>query len=63
MMVIKKIYNNNIILVEDEKQKEMILLGRGLHLAKKLESRYGVKMRKKDLSLIPRSLLPDFQNL
>lgn len=35
MMVIKKIYNNNIILVEDEKQKEMILLGRGLAFGKK----------------------------
>lgn len=34
-MVIKKIYNNNIILVEDEKQKEMILLGRGLAFGKK----------------------------
>ena len=34
-MVIKKIYNNNIVLVEDENQCEMILLGRGLAFGKK----------------------------
>lgn len=34
-MVIKKIYNNNIVLVEDEKQLEMILLGRGIAFQKK----------------------------
>jgi len=34
-MIIKKIYNNNIVLVEDEKQLEMILLGRGICFGKK----------------------------
>ncbi len=34
-MVIKKIYNNNIVLVEDEGQREMILQGRGLAFGKK----------------------------
>ena len=34
-MVIKKIYNNNIVLVEDENQREMILQGRGLAFGKK----------------------------
>lgn len=31
----QKIYNNNIVLVEDEKQLEMILLGRGIAFQKK----------------------------
>lgn len=35
-MVIKKIYNNNIVLVENEKQLEMILLGRGIAFKKKV---------------------------
>ena len=38
-MVIKKIYNNNIVLVEDKDQKEMILLGRGLAFGKKAGER------------------------
>lgn len=35
MVSIKKIYNNNIVLVEDKKQLEMILLGKGLAFGKK----------------------------
>lgn len=34
-MKIKKVYNNNIVLVEDEKQLEMILLGVGIAFKKK----------------------------
>lgn len=34
-MKIKKIYNNNIVLVEDEKQLEMILLGAGIAFKRK----------------------------
>lgn len=34
-MVIKKIYNNNIVLVEDQRQLEMILIGKGLAFKKK----------------------------
>lgn len=34
-MIIKKIYNNNVLLVEDEKQLEMILMGKGLAFGKK----------------------------
>ena len=34
-MIIKKIYNNNIVLVEDEKQLEMVLIGRGIAFHKK----------------------------
>lgn len=35
-MIVKKIYNNNIVLVENEKQLEMILLGRGIAFGKKV---------------------------
>ena len=38
-MVIKKIYNNNILLVEDERQLEMILIGRGIAFQKKVGDR------------------------
>lgn len=34
-MIIKKIYNNNVLLVEDERQLEMILMGKGLAFGKK----------------------------
>lgn len=34
-MIIKKVYNNNIVLVEDEKQLEMVLIGRGIAFQKK----------------------------
>ena len=34
-MVIKKVYNNNIVLVENDQQLEMILIGRGLAFGKK----------------------------
>lgn len=34
-MIVKKVYNNNIVLVEDEKQLEMILIGRGISFGKK----------------------------
>ena len=35
-MIVKKVYNNNIVLVEDEKQLEMILIGRGISFGKKV---------------------------
>lgn len=34
-MIVKKVFNNNIVLVEDEKQLEMILLGKGIAFQKK----------------------------
>ena len=33
--VFEKTYNNNIVLVEDEKQLEMVLIGRGIAFHKK----------------------------
>ena len=34
-MRIKRIYNNNVVMVEDQKSEEMIVIGKGLAFGKK----------------------------
>ena len=46
-MVIKKIYNNNIVLVEDRQQLEMILIGKGLAFGKKAGDKVDARQAEK----------------
>lgn len=61
-MIVKKVYNNNIVLVEDEKQLEMILIGRGISFGKKAGDFMDAGRRRNDLLSILRNLLRNFRN-
>lgn len=62
-MVIKKIYNNNVLLVEDEKQMEMILLGKGLAFGKKTGDTIDVQKAEKRFVIDSPELTAEFSEL
>ena len=62
-MIVKKVYNNNIVLVEDEKQLEMILLGKGIAFQKRVGDTIDAKKAEKRFVIDSPELTSRFSEL